>query len=83
MKTEEIEKFALLKLEEFLARPVSNEDLDMDYASLGADSMDVIVLTFELEERLGVEIDPEFFFQYDNLRQALTAALELQPASGG
>ena len=82
MKTEEIERFALLKLEEFLARPVSTEDLDMDYASLGADSMDVIVLTFELEERLGVEIDPEFFFQYDNLIQALTAALELQPASG-
>lgn len=83
MKTEEIEKFALLKLEEFLARPVRTEDLHMDYASLGADSMDVIVLTFELEERLGVEIDPEFFFQYDNLRQALTAALELQPASEG
>jgi acyl carrier protein len=63
------------RLSEFLKRPLTDADLDQAYAELGADSMDMVVLAFELEKMIGRPVLPELFLQHDTIRGALDVIL--------
>ena len=47
-------KIAIEKLSKFLKRPITEEDLHKSYDALGADSMDMVVLAFEIEQEHGI-----------------------------
>ena len=66
-------KIAIEKLSKFLKRSITEEDLHKSYDALGADSMDMVVLAFEIEQEYGIEILPEVFLQYDSIYEALEA----------
>ena len=66
-------KIAIEKLSKFLKRPITEEDLYKSYDALGADSMDMVVLAFEIEQEYGIEILPEVFLQYDSIHEALNS----------
>ena len=70
-----IDKVAITleKLSEFLERPIYESDLDKGYDALGADSMDMVVLAFEIEKEYGIEIMPELFLQHNTIREAIEA----------
>ena len=74
----EVTALILEKLSEFLNRPVDVEELNGSYADLGADSMDMVVLAFELELYLGHEVAPELFLEYESLRGALESVFDTQ-----
>lgn len=59
------------RLSKFLGRPFTEAELDKPYDELGADSMDMVVLAFELEKHLGQRIEPELFLQHPTIRLAL------------
>jgi len=59
------------RLTKFLGREFTEADLDLSYDALGADSMDMVVLAFELEKHLGKPVEPEVFLQFDTIRAAL------------
>ncbi len=59
------------RLGKFLGRPFTEAELDQPYDALGADSMDMVVLAFELEKHLGQRVEPELFLQHPTIRQAL------------
>lgn len=65
----------LERLSEFLDRPVHEHELDKGYDALGADSMDMVVLAYELEKLLGRKVVPEVFMQHDTIRGALDALM--------
>jgi acyl carrier protein len=66
----------LERLSIFLNHPFREEDLDQGYDTLGADSMDMVVLAFELENLLGTTIKPEVFMQHESIRGAIDAIME-------
>jgi len=59
------------RLSKFLGRPFTEAELDQPYDALGADSMDMVVLAFELEKHLGQRVEPELFLQHPTIRRAL------------
>lgn len=65
----------LERLSEYLKRPVTEDDLNQGYEALGADSMDMVALAFELERAAEVKILPEVFLQHETIRGALDAIL--------
>lgn len=71
------ESLALIleRLGDFLKRPLTEADLDQGYDSLGADSMDMVALAFELEKAIGRPVLPELFLQHETIRAALDAIL--------
>lgn len=72
---EHILPLILDRLGEFLNRPLTEADLDQSYDRLGADSMDMVALAFELEKAVGRPVLPELFLQHDTIRGALDAIL--------
>jgi len=62
---------AVERLAKFLRREFTEADLELSYDSLGADSMDMVVLAFELEKHLGTPVEPEIFLQHETIRSAL------------
>lgn len=75
MNDPKITKLVVAKLSEYLEREIVPADLEKGYDSLGADSMDMVVLAFELERTLEVKILPEIFLQYDSINGAVHAIL--------
>lgn len=75
MISEEIQTLVLKKLSAFLGRPIEASDLSKGYDALGADSMDMVALAFELEKAIGRPILPEVFIQYDTIAEAISALL--------
>jgi acyl carrier protein len=75
MTEEHVIRLILEKLGKFLGRPVTEAELDGGYESLGADSMDMVVLAFELEKILGRKVSPETFLQHSTIRGALMAMM--------
>lgn len=65
----------LERLSDYLKLPVTEADLNQGYEALGADSMDMVALAFELEKAADIKILPEVFLQYDTIRSALDAIL--------
>lgn len=75
MTDPEITQLVVAKLSEYLERKIVPADLEKGYDSLGADSMDMVALAFELERSLEVKILPEKFLQYDSINSAVSAIL--------
>jgi len=77
MKDHNIDMMNLVleKLSEFLGRPITEEDLAKGYDSLGADSMDMVALAFEIERATGIKILPEIFLQHVSIKSALEQIL--------
>lgn len=73
MTRNELEPIILERLSEFFKRPFKPEELDQSYDSLGADSMDMVILAHELESVVGKKINPELFMQHDSLSAAIDA----------
>jgi acyl carrier protein len=46
---------------------------DRTLENYGLDSVDAVLMAGELEEALGVEIDPASFIQYENFEQMIVA----------
>lgn len=63
------------RLSHFLGRRVERSELDSGYDSLGADSMDMVALAFELEKARGVPVSPEIFLQHETIAGALEQIL--------
>jgi len=76
MTRDEIIQATLERLSKFLGRPFKEEDLEQGYDSLGADSMDMVVLAYELEKLLGKAIKPEIFMKHVSIRSALDIIIE-------
>jgi acyl carrier protein len=81
MKQTEYIDLALDRLTHFLSRPVTRAELDLGYDSLGADSMDMVALAFELEKARGVPVAPEIFLQHDTIAGALAAIFNAESDS--
>lgn len=73
----------LERLSTFLGRPVTEADLQSGYDSLGADSMDMVALAFELERAIGKPILPELFLQHETIAEALDAIFGDDPVAHG
>lgn len=73
MTLDEARPIILEKLGAFLGRPVTDADLNTNYEALGADSMDMVALAFELEKVTGRPFMPELFLQHDTIVSALTS----------
>ena len=76
MTKDKVIQAILERLSKFLGRPFKEEDLEQGYDSLGADSMDMVVLAFELEKLLGTTIKPEVFMQHESIRGAIDAIMQ-------
>lgn len=73
MNRNELTPIVVNRLSEFLGRPFNAEELNESYDSLGADSMDMVILAHELESVIGKKINPELFMQHDSLNASLDA----------
>ena len=71
MTLDEARPLILEKLSTFLGRPIGADQLDSSYEALGADSMDMVALAFELEKLSGKPFKPELFLQHDTIDAAL------------
>jgi acyl carrier protein len=76
MTKDEVIQQILERLGKFLGRPVKEEELEQGYDTLGADSMDMVVLAYELEKLLETDIKPEIFMQHETIRGALDAIMQ-------
>jgi acyl-CoA synthetase (AMP-forming)/AMP-acid ligase II/alkylation response protein AidB-like acyl-CoA dehydrogenase/acyl carrier protein len=50
-------------------RAVSNVDYDTPFTSLGMDSLGTATLVLELEQQIGVSINPELFYEYRTINE--------------
>jgi acyl carrier protein len=75
MKIEEANQITLEILGTFLERDVTEKDLLMSLEQLGADSLDMLSIAFEVEKKFGVKIEIEMFLDQDTLKDAVLAVL--------
>ena len=75
-KNQKIIDTILIKLSKYLNRELTEDDLKKGYDSLGADSMDMVTLAYEMEIELGIEINPEIFLQYDMIMSAVEEIIQ-------
>lgn len=73
MTRNELIPLVINRLSEFLGRPFKEAELNESYDSLGADSMDMVILAHELEGIMDRKINPELFMQHDSLNESLDA----------
>ena len=75
MTPDELESLTLRVLSKVLNREISQKDLKSTLTSLGADSLDIVSLAFELETELDelVDINPEIFMQNMSLNESIDA----------
>jgi acyl carrier protein len=52
-------------------------DLDAEFSDYGLDSVQVVILTAEFEDRFGIVTDPAFFLSAANLRNLFEKLREL------
>lgn len=71
MTRDKLEPIILKRLSGFLGRTFKANELSQSYDSLGADSMDMVILAHELEELVGKRINPELFMQHDSINKSL------------
>ncbi|WP_299139591.1 acyl carrier protein [uncultured Tateyamaria sp.] len=69
----DLASLALERLAIYLKRPVTPKDLELRYDELGADSVDMVSLAFEIEEAMGQPVSPEIFLEFETVKQALEA----------
>jgi acyl carrier protein len=64
MTREQISDFCVVSLANVLRIPKNTVAVDTKFARLGLDSAMVVYLMMELEERLGLELSPDDFYDY-------------------
>jgi acyl carrier protein len=75
MNKNEIKALIIEQLSRYLDRQCTEKELNEPYDRLGADSMDMVVLAYELEKALGRKIMPEHFMRYHSIQEALDALI--------
>jgi acyl carrier protein len=64
MTREQISDFCVASLANILRIPENTVAVDAKFARLGLDSAMVVYLMMELEEKLGLELSPDDFYDY-------------------
>jgi len=64
MTREQISDFCVVSLANVLRIPKNTVAVDTKFARLGLDSAMVVYLMMELEEKLGLELSPDDFYDY-------------------
>ena len=64
MTREQISEFCVVSLANVLRIPESTIATDTKFARLGLDSAMVVYLMMDLEEKLGLELSPDDFYDY-------------------
>lgn len=77
-----LERFILERLAALRKKPLEELDPSRPFNELGVDSLDAVSLTGELEERLGLTIDPAELFDHPTPR-ALAQFLAGSAPRGG
>jgi acyl carrier protein len=69
---------------ELIAKPAAEIDHNATFGSFGIDSANVIGITGELQEELGISIDPEAAYDYPTIRSLASylASQKDAPADG-
>ena len=75
MDIQEANEIALELLGKYLQREVGEADLLLSYDELGADSLDMLSMSFEIEKRFNIRIEVESFLAEDNLRDGILSVL--------
>lgn len=78
MKIEEANKIALEILGSYFKREVTEDELLMPLDNLGADSIDMLSIVYQIEKKFGVIIEIEKFLDQETLQDSiLTVVAEL------
>jgi acyl carrier protein len=64
MTREQISEFCIVSLANVLRVPKDTVDADARFNRLGLDSAMVVYLMMDLEEKLGLELSPDDFYDY-------------------
>jgi acyl carrier protein len=64
MTREQISEFCVTSLANVLRIPKNTVGTDTKFTRLGLDSAMVVYLMMELEEKLGIELSPDDFYDY-------------------
>jgi acyl carrier protein len=64
MTREQISEFCVVSLANVLRVPKDTVDADARFNRLGLDSAMVVYLMMDLEEKLGLELSPDDFYDY-------------------
>ena len=75
MDIQEANEIALELLGKYLQREVGEADLLLSYDELGADSLDMLSMSFEIEKRFNIRVEVESFLAEDNLRDGILSVL--------
>ena len=72
MKIKEANEIALEILSNHFNREVSEDELLMPLDQLGADSLDMLSIAYQIEKKFDVKIEMEIFLDQDTLQDAIT-----------
>ena len=75
MDIQEANEIALELLGKYLQREVGEADLLLSYDELGADSLDMLSMSFEIEKRFNIRVEVESFLAEENLRDGILSVL--------
>ena len=75
MDIQEANEIALELLGKHLQREVGEADLLLSYDELGADSLDMLSMSFEIEKRFNIRVEVESFLAEENLRDGILSVL--------
>ena len=76
MKIKEANEIALEILSNHFNREVSEDELRMPLDQLGADSLDMLAIAYQIEKKFDVKIEIEIFLDQDTLQDAIMRFVE-------
>lgn len=76
MKIKEANEIALEILSNHFNREVSEDELLMPLDQLGADSLDMLAIAYQIEKKFDVKIEIEIFLDQDTLQDAIMRFVE-------
>jgi acyl carrier protein len=69
MTVEQISEFCVTSLAKVLRIPIDRVETDAKFSRLGLDSAMVVYLMMELEEKLGLELSMDDFYDYPTVNE--------------
>ena len=76
MKIKEVNEIVLEILSNHFNREVSEDELLMPLDQLGADSLDMLSIAYQIEKKFDVKIEIEIFLDQDTLQDAIMRYVE-------
>ena len=76
MKINDANEIALEILSNHFNREVSEDELLMPLDQLGADSLDMLAIAYQIEKKFDVKIEIEIFLDQDTLQDAIMRFVE-------